>query len=180
MVGDDAHALHVSANVAGPSQSTWQGPVHQTTGQVVGNDTHAPHIGANAAGPSQSTWPSETDLFFPQGSNRLSLSFQSPLIRLVVQDAINHVQASLLLDNAFPEGMKKIKLVHGCLLAAAVKHRPSLSAVHGRLLGDSDYATLMIRMVCSMFSEDLSLNLSCGSHVFGFHCSGVKPRSGAI
>ena len=146
----------------------------------MGNDAHAPHIGANTAGPSQSMWPSETDLFFPQGSNRLSLSFQSPLICLVVQDAINHVQASLLLDNAFLEGMKKIKLVCGCLLATAIKHRPSLLAVHRQLLGDSNYATLMIRMVCSMFSEDPSLNLSCGSCIFGFHCSGVKPRSSAI
>jgi len=157
----------------------WQGPVHQTMGQVVGYDAHALHISPNAAGPLQSMWPSETDLVFPHSSTRLSLSLQSPLICLVVQDAINHVQASLLLDHAFPEGLKKVKLIRGCLLAAAVKHRPSSSTVHARLLGDSDYASLMVCMVCSTFLEISLLNLSCCSHVFGFRCSGVKPRSGA-
>jgi len=178
-VGNDTPTPHVGANVAQPSQSMWQGPVHQTMGQVVGYDAHALHISPNAAGPLQSTWPSKTDLVFPHGSTRLSLSLQSPLIHLVVQDAINHVQASLLLDHTFPEGLKKVKLICGCLLAAAVKHRPSSSTVHAQLLGDSDYASLMIRMVCSTFLEILLLNLSCCSHMFGFHCSRVKPRSSA-
>lgn len=146
--------------------------------QLVGDN--APPVGTNVAGPSPSLWPSETDLVLAPGSKRLALSSQNSVISLVVQDAISDVWASLLFDHAFPEGANKVALVRGCLLAAAEKYKPTSSRVHERLLNDSDYMTLMIRLVCAIFSKILSLNLCCFSHGFGSHCSEVWPRSGAM
>jgi hypothetical protein len=150
--------------------------VHQTTSQAVGNNIV--HVGANVAGSPQSRWPTETDLFFPPGSNRLALSAQNSLISLVVQDAINNVRASLLFDYAFPEGVDKVALVRGCLLAGAEKYKPSSSHIHERLLNDSEYMALMIHLVRAILSKKLSLNLSYCSRVLGFPCSEVKPKSG--
>ncbi|KAH8991903.1 hypothetical protein EDB86DRAFT_2830640 [Lactarius hatsudake] len=50
---------------------------------------------------SAATWPTDMDLL-PPGAKRLLLTNQQTLVRNVVQEAIENLQASLLFNNAFP------------------------------------------------------------------------------
>jgi hypothetical protein len=127
-------------------------------------------------------WPSETDLFYAPGSNRLALNLQPPEVRTIVHEAIKNVYAFLLFDNAFPEGADKVALIWGQLLAAAEKYKPASPHIHKRLVDDNKYMLEMIRLVRAMsrFSNGLLLNLSCCSHVSGFPCSEATRRSGVV
>ena len=40
----------------------------------------------------ESGWPSDTDILFLPGTMKVMLTVQRPLIRLVIQDAIEHVR----------------------------------------------------------------------------------------
>ena len=84
--------------------------------------------------PSAPTLPllpaDETDLYIVLGTNRLSLSAQKPLIRVVMQDAIENLCASLLFEHAFPTAPTAIRVVWECLLAAAEQYRPGAAAIH--------------------------------------------------
>jgi hypothetical protein len=90
------------------------------------------HCGADHLEMSaESIWPTDTDFFFLPGSNKLHLSSQKPLVHLVVGDVIENVQATLLTQNAFPEGTKAASsLVENCLLAVAEQHNPAVLSIH--------------------------------------------------
>ncbi|KAI9439470.1 hypothetical protein BJY52DRAFT_1195598 [Lactarius psammicola] len=60
---------------------------------------------------SSLTWPADTDLIFAPGGTQVMLTLQRLLIRTVVQDAIKDLQASLLFNNAFPDGILAITFI---------------------------------------------------------------------
>jgi hypothetical protein len=94
---------------------------------------------------SEPQWPEITNLCTVPGTTRVTLSIQTPLIRLVIQDAFEHVRASLLFKHAYPNPIVVIGVVKGALLSAAESHRPSASSIHNRLLHDDPY---MFKMSC--------------------------------
>jgi hypothetical protein len=134
---------------------------------------------ANVVASSQSMWNHETDLFYIPGSNRLTLSAQKPLIRVIVQDAIDDIRASLLFVHAFPEGPDKVTLVQGALLAVAEKYKPGSTHIHERLMHDREYMAQMSRLVRVIFVK-YYITETCRSHVFGSRCFEAKPRSTAM
>ena len=140
----------------------------------------APPARANSVASSQSTsqWDRETDLFYIPGTNRLTLSAQKPLIRVLVQDAIDDIRASLLFVHAFPEGLDKVALIRDALLAVAEKYEPGSTHIHERLVNDRVYMAEMGRLVC-VISVKYYISETCCSHVSGFHCFEAKPRSAA-
>ncbi|KAH9952717.1 hypothetical protein BC827DRAFT_1274248 [Russula dissimulans] len=94
---------------------------------------------------AESTWPTDTDLFFLPGSNKLHLNSQKPLVHLVVGDVIENVRAMLLTQNAFPEGTKAASsLVEDCLLAVAEQHKPAALSIHERLHSNQNYMKQLV------------------------------------
>jgi len=82
--------------------------------------------------PPAPTLPSnDTDLIFIPGTNRLMLSAQRPLIRVIVQDVIENIWASLLFNRAFPNAAEAINSIREALFTAAKKYRPGSSAIIG-------------------------------------------------
>ncbi|KAI0285552.1 hypothetical protein BC826DRAFT_972966 [Russula brevipes] len=49
------------------------------------------------------SWPAITNLCTAPGTNRVMLSVQVPLMRVIIQDMFDHVRAFILFDHAFPD-----------------------------------------------------------------------------
>ena len=64
-------------------------------------------------------WPAETDLIYAPSSTQLKLTGQSPIVRLVVVNAIENLQAAMLLTGAFPDVCSTLTLIKDCLLTSA-------------------------------------------------------------
>jgi len=95
---------------------------------------------------SEPQWPEITNLCTVPGTKRVTLSVQAPLMRLVIQDAFEHVRASLLFKHAYPDPIVTIGVVKEALLSAANGHRPTASIIHNRLLHDDPYLFKMARL----------------------------------
>jgi hypothetical protein len=87
----------------------------------------------------EGAWPAETDLVFNTGSSRLMLTIQRPLVRSIIQDAIENLWAALLFNNAFPDVCLALSLIKDCLFTAADLHKPAATDILERLKRDGDY-----------------------------------------
>jgi hypothetical protein len=96
---------------------------------------------------SEPQWPEITNLRTVPDTDRVTLSIQTPLIRLVIQDAFEYVRASLLFKHAYPNPTVSVAVVNAALVSAAESHRPSASSIHNRLLHDDPYMFKMSRLV---------------------------------
>ena len=126
--------------------------VDDTSGIQVGNSSGAMNTGLTTI--TQPTWPTETDLVYVAGTNRVKLGLQSRLLQSIFHDVFDNVRGSLLFDHAFPDAVAIPTMVRGALVTAAEanmfsngQYNPSAAAVHQRLLSHADYETKMIRLV---------------------------------
>ncbi|KAH8978402.1 hypothetical protein EDB86DRAFT_2836832 [Lactarius hatsudake] len=87
---------------------------------------------------SVATWPTDTDLL-PPGAKRLLLTNQQTLVRNVVQEAIENLQASLLFNNAFPTAPIAFAFTKESLITAAEKFKPGTTHIQRRLQQDEEY-----------------------------------------
>lgn len=92
-------------------------------------------------------WPADTNFVYADGSNRLKLMLQRPLVRLIIQDAIENVRASILFTDAFPDATLSMTFTKDALISAAKAHLPASYDIHARLMGDDDYVTKVIPLV---------------------------------
>jgi hypothetical protein len=99
---------------------------------------------------SEPQWAEITNLCTVPGTDRVTLSVQVPIMRLVIQDAFEHVRASLLFTHAYPGPTAVVAVVRGALLSAADSHRPTASSIHNRLLHDDPYLFKMSRLVSAL------------------------------
>jgi hypothetical protein len=97
------------------------------------------------------SWPAYTDIVFPPGINEAMLNLQRPLIRIIIKDAFENVQANLLSVDAFPEPALSQLFIRDALLAAAESRRPVATVIYRRLLRDMDYLTKIAPLVCFFF-----------------------------
>jgi len=67
------------------------------------------------------------------------LTMQRPLVRAVIQEAIENLRAALLFTNAFPDICVALTLIQDCLLNAADHHKPGATDILERLKCDQDY-----------------------------------------
>ncbi|KAI9429942.1 hypothetical protein BJY52DRAFT_1200336 [Lactarius psammicola] len=88
----------------------------------------------------------DTDLIFADGSTKLMLTNQRPLIRVIVQDAIENLRASLLFQNAFPDANVAFTLTRDALGVAAENHKPGGAIVQWRLQADDEYMARLVSL----------------------------------
>jgi len=92
------------------------------------------------------TWPAATDLIFLPGSNKVMLTVQRPLIRMVIQDAIERTRATMMFTDAFPDVFDALKFIKDALILAA-ELKENATDVHDRLNSDHEYTINMSRLV---------------------------------
>lgn len=92
-------------------------------------------------------WPVDTDLVYADGSSKLKLMLQRPLVRLVIQDSIEKIWATILFTDAFPDTALGNVFARDALLSAVKGHLPATHGIHTRLMGDDDYISKIIPVV---------------------------------
>ncbi|KAH8980460.1 hypothetical protein EDB92DRAFT_1974433 [Lactarius akahatsu] len=87
-----------------------------------------------------------TDLVFPDGSTKLLLRHQQPVIRTIVQKAIENLRATLIFQDAFPDGSVAFAFSKDALSAAAVSHKLGRAIVQHRLEVDDEYVAKLVSL----------------------------------
>ena len=100
---------------------------------------------------STSTWPEETELCFAPGGTRVMLTIQRRLVRIVIQDSIDILRATLIFENAFPEGPQSLQFARHALVSAAEKQLPATLSIHTWLLQDDDYIAKITPLVSAYY-----------------------------
>jgi len=95
---------------------------------------------------------SQTDLRFVPGSTRIILTGQRPIVRMVIQEAIDNLRASLLFVDAFPPTSCALKFIQDALITAAESQSPAAADVLKRLQEDEEYMAAMVPLVSVIFS----------------------------
>ncbi|KAF8257247.1 hypothetical protein EI94DRAFT_1709340 [Lactarius quietus] len=89
----------------------------------------------------------DTNLVFQEGSKKLMLTHQRPIIRTIVQDAIDNLRASLLIRNAFPDPVVAWAFTKDALhLAAEWCEKPGATTVQARLQDDDEYMAKLVSL----------------------------------
>ncbi|KAH9161634.1 hypothetical protein EDB89DRAFT_2080488 [Lactarius sanguifluus] len=102
---------------------------------------------AQAATELTLAWPAYTNLKFAPGQNRLTLGGQHEVIRKVVKQSIEDLRASLIFNDAFPDGILATCFIRHSLNIGAKKvskKNSAASSVQERLVDDDDYAFKII------------------------------------
>jgi hypothetical protein len=112
---------------------------------------------------SSPLWPTETNIVFVTGMNRVILTLQHPLLHAVIQEGFEILRASLLFDHAFPDGNMILSVVKDSLVAAAKYHLPRAGNIYECLMADDGYAAKIWPLVSfSIIIYDMADNiLSC-------------------
>ena len=106
-----------------------------TVQEVGGGNAVGPSVNAPVVGPAPVVWPSDTDLVFVPGSNRLILTVQSPPVCAIIHDAFDNTQALLFFDHSFPDATMMPTLLGGCYLTvAAESHNPRALVIRSQLI----------------------------------------------
>ena len=108
------------------------------------------------------SWPVETELVFTMGTNILMLTIQRPLVRTVIQDAIENLCAALLFTNAFPGVCVALTLIKDCLFTAADNHKPGAKSILERLTRDQEYLSTVTPLVSLIDFEIIPLTMLPG------------------
>ena len=148
--GVSATGLPVTVDASGPPGTAGaidsSGPLVSSSLSVSSSPSTPVNLNAtvvdvvNVSNPPAPTLPSnDTDLIFVPGTNRLILSAQQPLIRVIIQDTIENLRAFLLFNHAFPVALQAIKFVRDSILLAAENYKPATSAIAARLNTNNDY-----------------------------------------
>ena len=109
-------------------------------------------------------WPVDTELVFAVGSTKLTLLNQRPIVRAVIQEAIDNLRAALMFTNAFPDVCSALTLIKDCLFTAALHLKPGAMEVLDRLTRDNEYL-LKITPLVSAHEFEMTLLTSFCSRV---------------
>jgi hypothetical protein len=102
----------------------------------------------------QPTWLLDTELVLSPGSNKLMLTSQHPIVRAVIQDAIDNLRVAMLFTNAFPDVCVALGLIKDCLLTAANRLKPGAKEILERLEQDQDYMLKITPLVIIFLLRD--------------------------
>ena len=111
-------------------------------------------------------WPTETDLVFASGSNRLKLTSQSPIIRSVIVKGIKNLQVAMLFTDAFLDVCSMLTLIKDLLLTSASYLLPAAMDVLDHLKVDLDYL-LKVTLLVSFTYDKMTPLTMLYSHVLG-------------
>ena len=98
-------------------------------------------------------WPTETDLVFASGSNRLKLTSQSPIVHSVIIKGIENLQAAMLFADAFPDVCSMLTLIKDSLLTSASYLLPAAMDVLDHLKVNPDYVSKVTLLVSFTYDE---------------------------
>jgi len=111
-------------------------------------DAADPSVDQDVPMPAATWWPSDTDLVFIPGTNRLSLTIQHPPVRAVIQDSLEHIRIFLYFNQSFPDPATIPTVIGNSLQAAALESdNPMAPHIHDRLLRDDGYQDNLSRLV---------------------------------
>ena len=99
----------------------------------------------------------EADLVFLPNSNKVMLTLQHPLVRVVVQDAFDILRASLMFSDAFPDSSVTLEFVKDALVRSALNHAPGARYIYQRLLYKNDYLSKLSTLVSHINIDDCSV-----------------------
>ncbi|KAI9431777.1 hypothetical protein H4582DRAFT_2062380 [Lactarius indigo] len=88
----------------------------------------------------------DMDLVFMGSTTKIMLTSQHPLVRGIVQDAIENLRASILFNNAFPDATVAFAFTRDALLTATESHGHGGGIVRRRLQVDDKYLTKLISL----------------------------------
>ncbi|KAH9041566.1 hypothetical protein EDB85DRAFT_2139668 [Lactarius pseudohatsudake] len=88
----------------------------------------------------------DTDLVFVGNTTKIMLTSQRPLIRAIVQDAIENLRASILFINAFPDATVAFALTRDALVTATENHGHGGGIAQRRLQVDDEYLTKLVSL----------------------------------
>jgi hypothetical protein len=120
----------------------------------------------------------DLDLVVCDRTKKLLLTKQRPVVHAIVQLAIEHLRASLLFNNAFPNVHVANTLTKAALLTAAV-NKPGGDLFRRRLQEDPEYLSKILTLVSHSTPEMTSL-MFIDSRVLGYHFFVVKSRIAAV
>ncbi|KAH9043943.1 hypothetical protein EDB85DRAFT_1885442 [Lactarius pseudohatsudake] len=102
---------------------------------------------------AQPRLPALTNLVFVEGTTKVMLTSQRALIRVIVQDSIENLRASILFNNAFPDATVAFAFTREALIAATGNHGHGGGIIRRRLQVDDEYLTKLISLErCSAVS----------------------------
>lgn len=93
-------------------------------------------------------WPADTNLVLSLGTNKLSLTSQRPLVRVVIHEGMELVRADMLTKHAFPDPAVVLVGIKDALLTSGSRY-PGATSIYRRLLFDEEYMTAIIPLVSS-------------------------------
>ena len=99
----------------------------------------------------------EADLVIPPGLNKVMLTRQRPLVHAVIQDSFDHIRASIVFTNAFPNGSLAIEFAKDALVLSALSHAPGARDIYKRLLYDEEYISKIVPLVSHMNVHEYSI-----------------------
>ncbi len=82
------------------------------------------------------------------------LNLQHDLVQVVIHESFEILHASLLFENAFPEGPMTIKLIKDALIRAAQNHTPGALCIYQRLQYNTEYLRKIMPLVSVMNIHD--------------------------
>ena len=102
---------------------------------------------------SPSRWPLDTELVITPGTkNKVLLTAQRYMPRLVIHSAFEYLRASLLFVHAYPDQDLSANFIRDALITAAYARGQDASTLHKRLISDEDWvataAPLVSRILC--------------------------------
>ena len=113
---------------------------------------------------STSTWPEEMELCFAPGGTRVMLTIQCWLVRIIIQDSIDILQATLIFENAFLESPQSLQFAHHALVSVAEKQLPATLSIHTQLLQDDGYIAKITPLVGAYYltmKDRLTFSKTC-------------------
>jgi len=111
-------------------------------------DAADPSIDQDVPMPAATWWPSDTDLVFIPGMNRLSLTIQHPPVHTIIQDSLEYIWIFLSFNQSFSDPATIPMVIGNSLQAAALESdNPMAPHIHDRLLWDDGYQDNLSHLV---------------------------------
>ena len=114
---------------------------------AVSSQTH-PQAQDSLTVESSPRWPEDTDLIITPGTrNKVLLTAQRYLPRLVIHGSLDYIRASLLFIHAYPGQDLCAEFIRDALITAAYARGEEALTLHKRIMGDDNWVNAVDPLV---------------------------------
>lgn len=178
-----------SSGLSGPAAEVNAGDINTSQESGTSGTTGTSSATSTSSALEMPLWPADTNIVFLPGTRKVTLTCQRPMVRIVIQDAMEKVRADLLINHAFPDPLVALTSVKEALKTSALEH-PAASDIHRRLVFDDNYMdtlTPLVRSSILMLTLLTLLSGACSDSAFprrsqramqyncSIKCSGHEP-----